>query len=321
MLSRFTGRRRKDVDCGKTSGGNGPASKHKRTLEIEQLERLYVPAVLETHGYSARSDKEWQSLPVPQLHISVKKAAEQKLAKQTQYVVECHLVMPASESSSESTVTWSVRRRLQAFRCGLHAFVKHELGADDYAAFFMGTPFAHRCGRTGTTGRLNAWCARLAYIANHGQAPPVVVHRIFKVLGAPARSLDLRADAVNGKVSLTDSLAEYSTTASELGEDFDSEIEIYESDFESYAPTELDYSDDDSEECSSDAESEPQEGSRSETILGSGPVHPGCPQVSTLEDFIEFRAANEADLRRCLDDFSAPTRDSLDDFMDSRTTR
>lgn len=74
MLSRFTGRRRKDVDCGKTSGGNGPASKHKRTLEIEQLERLYVPAVLETHGYSARSDKEWQSLPVPQLHISVKKA-------------------------------------------------------------------------------------------------------------------------------------------------------------------------------------------------------------------------------------------------------
>mmetsp|Transcript_74450 Transcript_74450/g.206769 ORF Transcript_74450/g.206769 Transcript_74450/m.206769 type:complete len:269 (-) Transcript_74450:108-914(-) len=142
-----------------------------------------VVAYLQQYGYSASNNYTWRAKP-PELSIEVR--GHFVSDGHTHYQIHCKLEPPTWSTSpkSEGPLTWQTALRLMQMRSGLHDPVVKALGSS-YKTYFCKVPFAKHLRPTGTTARLDAWCARLAYCINTKLLPPWVAAATLRLVCAP----------------------------------------------------------------------------------------------------------------------------------------
>mmetsp|Transcript_69055 Transcript_69055/g.174043 ORF Transcript_69055/g.174043 Transcript_69055/m.174043 type:complete len:235 (+) Transcript_69055:75-779(+) len=148
----------------------------------EDSQAAAVAAYLEPYyGCLVEDSGSWcegGSLPVARLRVRI----HTEMGGHTVYLVECALTHLGGE---ESAISWSTTQRLRYLRRHFHDHIKRELG-EEYHKIFSATPFAHRMGPPGTTGRLHAWFQTLAACMTAGLLRPSLVADVLRSLQAPA---------------------------------------------------------------------------------------------------------------------------------------
>lgn len=149
----------------------------------EPLDDDAVEAYLEAFGFQASGALEWRG---PASNLSIKVFGHSTIGKHTYYHLDCKLAPQKQRGGggADDDIFWQCAGRLKHIRKGLHDMVKRELGGN-YRTHFSGMPFAHRMRPYGTTGRLEAWCRRLAYCISMKVLTPAVVAATLRFLGVP----------------------------------------------------------------------------------------------------------------------------------------